>query len=162
MADMQLLRAVFVLAGLAVFATQARADVTVFTGSATSPSNRQTTGVAVGMTLVVVGFEFEYATVNEDLATGAPALRTGMANAFLQPPAAIRGLRPYVTAGVGLYQERAGTRTTTHMGVNSGAGAKVSLIGPLGARLDYRIFRLQGAPQTSLVHRIYIGASLSF
>ena len=162
MADMQLLRAVFVLAGLAVFATQARADVTVFTGSATSPSNRQTTGVAVGMTLVVVGFEFEYATVKEDLVARAPALRTGMANAFLQPPTAIMGIRPYVTTGVGLYQERAGTQTTTNIGFNSGAGAKVSLIGPIGARLDYRVFKLRGAPQTSLVHRLYVGANISF
>ncbi len=159
---MRLHQAVFILAGLAALATPAHADVTAFIGSATSPSNRQTTGVAVGMTLVVVGFEFEYATVKEDLAAGAPALRTGMANAFLQPPMAIMGIRPYVTAGTGLYQERVGAATTTHMGFNSGAGAKVSLIGPLGARLDYRVFKLRGTPQTSLVHRIYIGANLSF
>ncbi len=159
---MRLHQAVFILAGLAALTTPAHADVTAFIGSATSPSNRQTTGVAVGMTLVVVGFEFEYATVKEDITAGAPALRTGMANALLQPPAAIMGIRPYITAGVGLYQERAGTQTTTHMGVNSGAGAKISLIGPLGARLDYRVFKLRGTPQTSLVHRISIGANLSF
>lgn len=162
MPDMQLHRAAFVLAGLAAVATPAYADVTVFTGSVTSPSNRQTTGVAAGVTLIVVGFEFEYATVNQDLAAGAPGLRTGMANAFLQPPMNIMGIRPYVTSGVGLYQERAGAQTTTHVAFNSGGGAKVSLIGPLRARVDYRVFKLRGTPQTSLVHRIYIGANLSF
>lgn len=159
---MQLSRAAFVLLGLTLVATPAGADVTVFTGSATSPPNRQTSGVAVGLTLVVVGFEFEYATVKEDLSTGAPNLRTGMANAFLQTPMAIMGIRPYVTTGVGLYQERAGAQTTTHVGFNSGGGAKISLIGPLGARMDYRVVTLRGTPQTSVVHRLYVGANLSF
>jgi len=159
---MQLYRAAVALAGLAAVATPAYADATVFIGSATSPSNRQTTGVAVGMTLVVVGFEFEYATVKEDLATGAPDLRTGMVSAFLQPPTALMGIRPYVISGVGLYQERAGAFTTTQVAFSSGGGARVSLIGPLGARADYRVFKLRGTPQTSLVHRIYIGANLSF
>lgn len=140
----------------------ASADVTVFTGSASSPSNRQTTGASVGLTLLIVGFEFEYASVKEDVATGAPAVRTGMANAFIQPPTAFMGIRPYATTGIGLYRERLGLDSTTSVAFNSGGGVKVNLIGPLGARLDYRVFKLRGTPRASLFHRIYVGANLSF
>ncbi len=145
-----------------LWAAPAWADLTVFTGSVNAPSNRRTTGIGVGMTLVVVGFEFEYATASEDPVAGAPRVRTGMANAFLQPPMAIMGVRPYVTTGVGLYQERLGTQTATSAAFNSGAGVKVSLVGPLRARFDYRVFKLRGEPGTSLFHRLYIGANLAF
>ena len=149
-------------AAMAAAAVPASADVTLFTGSANGPSNRRTTGAAVGMTLVVVGFEFEYATVNEDAVAGAPRVRTGMANAFIQPPLAIMGLRPYATTGVGISSETLGDTSTTSVAFNSGGGVKVSLVGPLRARLDYRVFKLRGTPQTSLFHRLYVGANLSF
>jgi hypothetical protein len=38
----------------------------------------------------------------------------------------------------------------------------VSLFGPLKARLDYRVFKLRGAPLYSVVQRIYVGANLAF
>jgi len=140
----------------------ASADITVFTGSASSPSNRQTTGAALGMTLLIVGFEFEYAAVNEDAAAGAPSVKTGMANAFIQPPMAIMGITPYATTGVGIFRERLTTDSTTNVAFNSGGGVKVSLIGPLRARLDYRVFKLRNSPQVALFHRLYVGANLAF
>ncbi len=151
--------AMLVLIGCAL---PASADVTIFTGSASAPSNRQVTGASVGLTLLVAGFEFEYASVKEDVSTGAPAVRTGMANAFIQTPTAIMGITPYATTGIGVYRERLALDSTTSVAFNSGGGVKVSLIGPLRARLDYRVFKLRGAPQTSLFHRIYVGANLSF
>lgn len=153
---------VLALSALLGAAVPASADITVFTGSASSPSNRQTSGASLGLTLLVVGFEFEYASINEDAATGAPAVRTGMANAFIQPPMAIMGITPYATTGVGVYRERLALDSTTSVAFNSGGGVKVSLIGPLRARLDYRVFKLRGTPQTSLFHRIYVGANLAF
>lgn len=149
-------------AALLTLAAPARADVTLFAGTATSPAHRPTKGAAVGMTFVVVGAEFEYATVNDDVTSGAPRVRTGMANGFVQPPVAVMGIRPYATTGIGLYQEKSGTQTATSVAFNSGGGLKVSLVGPLHARVDYRVFKLRGQPQASLFHRLYIGANLSF
>jgi opacity protein-like surface antigen len=148
--------------GLLACSLPARADVTVFTGSATSSSNRLTTGTAVGITLLAVGFEFEYATIKADTLQGAPNVRTGMANAFLQPPMAILGIHPYATTGVGFYRERSTTASQTGFGLNYGAGVKIALIGPLRARLDYRVFKLRGTPQRSVIHRLYVGANLAF
>ncbi len=39
---------------------------------------------------------------------------------------------------------------------------KVSLLGPIRARLDYRLFKLQGEPLHSTVHRFYAGFNLAF
>ena len=159
---MRLALPVLAAAALLTLASPAHADVTLFTGTASSPSHRPTKGVAVGVTFLVVGAEFEYATVNDDPVSRAPRVRTGMTNAFVQPPIAVMGIRPYATTGVGLYQEKAGTATSTSVAFNSGAGVKVNLVGPLRARVDYRVFKLRGQSQTSLFHRLSIGANLSF
>ena len=45
---------------------------------------------------------------------------------------------------------------------NTGGGAKISLIGPIRARVDYRVFRLQGEPQHDVVHRVYAGVNVAF
>jgi hypothetical protein len=36
------------------------------------------------------------------------------------------------------------------------------LAGPLRARFDYRVFRLRGEPLHDVVHRLYVGANLTF
>ena len=42
------------------------ADLTAFLGTNTTPSRRATRGLAIGMGLLIVGFEFEYASTDED------------------------------------------------------------------------------------------------
>lgn len=143
-------------------AAPAFADATVFIGSATTPSNRTSKGFALGVGFVIIGFEFEYANADESFEDAAPSLRTGMGNVLLQTPFPIAGMQFYLTTGAGAYRERLNVRQETHVGMNTGGGAKISLVGPLRARLDYRVFKLQGAPLHSVVHRLYAGANLSF
>jgi hypothetical protein len=119
-------------------------------------------GIAIGATILVLGFEFEYANVSEDLDEAAPSLRTGMGNLLVQTPIPVAGTLFYLTAGGGGYRERLGSDYTTHVGINTGGGAKISLAGPIRARLDYRVFRLQGTPRHPTVHRIYAGLNLAF
>ena len=154
------------LALLLVFlATPAFADATVFIGSTTTPSNRVAKGAAIGIGLLIVGFEFEYADTGEDVAEGAPSLRTGMGNVLLQTPIPLAGMHFYATMGAGGYRERFGEepdrQQETHLGLNTGGGVKVSLLGPVRARLDYRLFKLRGEPLHSTVHRLYAGLNLA-
>ena len=144
------------------FATPAAADLTVFLGATTTPSNRLARGIAIGTGLLVVGFEFEYSDIREDSVEGAPSLRTGMANGVLQTPIPIAGLQFYATAGGGVYRERLLDVSETHFGVNVGGGVKISLLGPLRLRLDYRLFTLRGEPLYDRYHRFYAGANLGF
>jgi opacity protein-like surface antigen len=147
---------------LLVTSTPALADATVFIGSTTTPANRPTKGLALGVGLLIVGFEFEFAEAGESVEDAAPSLRTGMGNVLLQTPFAVGGVQLYLTTGVGLYQERLGIRQETHAGFNTGGGAKIALIGPIRARLDYRVFNLRGEPLHSTVHRVYAGLNLAF
>lgn len=147
---------------LVLSATPAYADLTAFIGSTTTPANRPTKGVAVGVGLLVIGFEFEYADARADLTEMAPRLRTGMGNVLLQTPFPIAGLQFYATAGGGLYRETLDDIQETQVAVNTGAGVKISLVGPLRARLDYRVFRLRGEPLHPVVHRLYAGINLKF
>jgi hypothetical protein len=39
---------------------------------------------------------------------------------------------------------------------------KITLAGPLRARIDYRVLRLNGDPLHSVVHRAYAGLNLAF
>ena len=151
---------------LVLVATPAFADATVFIGSTTTPANRAVKGAAVGVSLLIIGFEFEYADTSEDTLEAAPSLRTGMANVLLQTPIPIAGIQFYATMGAGGYRERLGDEPTriqeTHAGINTGGGVKVSLLGPIRARLDYRLFKLRGEPLHSTVHRVYAGLNLAF
>ena len=143
-------------------AAPALADVTFFLGSTITPANRAAKGVALGVGLLVVGFEFEVADTTETPAEAAPSLRTGMGNVLLQTPIPIAGMQFYFTTGGGVYRETLDTRQETHLGVNTGGGVKVTLLGPIRARVDYRVFKLRGAPLYSTVHRVYAGLNLAF
>jgi opacity protein-like surface antigen len=143
-------------------AQPARADITAFIGANTTPANRSARGLAIGMGLLIVGFEFEYATTSEDPTAAAPSLTTGMANALLQTPVAFMGIQPYVTGGVGVYRETLGAHQDTSLGVNTGAGVKISLVGPLRLRVDYRVFKLGSGALNSPSQRIYAGLNLKF
>ncbi len=152
------------LVGLMLLGTAApaSADATAFIGTTSSPANRTAKGFALGMGLLIVGFEFEYSSTSEEPSELAPSLRTGMGNVLLQTPVAIFGFQPYATMGAGAYRERLGDIQETNVGVNTGGGVKISLLGPVRARVDYRVFNLRGDPLHSTVHRVYAGVNLAF
>jgi hypothetical protein len=159
---MRMTRLLVLTSTILAAATPVFADATAFIGSTTTPANRTVKGFALGFGLLVVGFEFEYASTSEDPADAAPSLRTGMGNVLLQTPVAIFGVQPYFTVGGGAYREKLDTIQETNVGVNTGGGVKLSLIGPLRARVDYRVFNLRGEPLHSTVHRVYAGVNLGF
>jgi hypothetical protein len=159
---MKLVRPVLVAAFVLAVVAPASADVTAFIGTTSTPSNRQARGVAFGVGLLVVGFEFEYANTSEELDDAAPGLRTGMGNLLLQTPFAVFGLQPYFTTGGGIYRETLADTSETQFGLNTGGGVKISLLGPVRARVDYRVFRLRGEPLHDTVHRVYAGLNLRF
>jgi hypothetical protein len=136
------------------------ADATVFLGTTTSPTRQSVKGFSVGMSLLVVGFEFEYASTSADDTQLTPSLKTTSGNASVQT----FGLpfQLYATTGGGFYRERLGPAQETNFVLNTGGGVKFSLFGPIRARIDYRIFNLKGNPQHSKVQRLYAGLNLAF
>ena len=141
----------------------AYADATLFIGANTSPANRVVRGAAVGGGLLVIGFEFEYSDTTEDATAGAPSLKTGMGNVLLQTPVAFAGVQPYFTVGGGMYREELGTTiSNTGFGMNTGGGVKISLLGPIRLRVDYRVMTLKNGALTTPAHRIYAGLNLKF
>lgn len=152
----------FALALVLVGPAAAWADVTAFIGVNGSPSTRLVKGAAIGATLLVVGLEFEYAQTSEDPTEHSPGLQTGSGNVLVQTPLSVMGLQFYATAGGGLYRETLGTTSETNVATNAGGGVKVSLVGPLKLRVDYRVFKLAGQPTTSVAHRFYTGATIGF
>jgi hypothetical protein len=144
---------------LAAAATPARADVTAFLGLSPTPDNHAVRGFAAGVSLLIVGFEFEYANLSEDDVELLPGLKTYSGNVLVQTPTSTQ---LYVTAGAGGYQEGLGEIDEKHFALNFGGGAKISLIGPVRVRLDYRVFNLKGSPLHSTYHRFYAGANIAF
>ncbi|MEP7307611.1 MAG: hypothetical protein ABJA98_19075 [Acidobacteriota bacterium] len=151
------------VAMMAVSARPAFADVTAFIGANTSPANRQVRGFGIGMgLLVVVGIEFEYTNTTDDPTAKAPSLKIGSGNLVLQSPVPIFGVQPYFTTGGGFYSETLGTRNDTGFAPNTGGGVKISLLGPIGVRVDYRVFKLASGALVSPAHRVYAGINLKF
>jgi opacity protein-like surface antigen len=147
---------------LLLAAAPARADITAFIGADTTPANRQVTGAAIGFGLLIIGVEIEYAYTTDDLAAGAPSLKTGMGNVLLQTPTAFFGIQPYFTTGGGIYREELGAHEDTGFGFNTGGGVKVNLAGPIRLRVDYRLLKLGSGALYSPAHRIYAGLNLKF
>jgi opacity protein-like surface antigen len=138
------------------------ADATVFVGANLTPTNRAVRGGAVGAGLLIIGFEGEYAFTPDDPQAAAPSLVTGSGNVLIQTPLAVLGLQPYLTTGAGLYREKLGLHQDTSFALNTGGGVKVSLVGPLRLRVDYRVFKLGSDALSSPAHRIYLGLNLKF
>lgn len=138
----------------------AAADITAFFGAGHKPKTRAAKGLAVGISLIMVGFEVEYSDISEKDAAAAPRLRTGMVNAIVQTPTS--GAQLYATAGAGVYRESLRDFQETNTGINIGAGLKLGLMGPLKMRVDYRLFRLRGDALYGTVHRVYAGLNTSF
>jgi len=145
---------------LLLAAPPARADITAFIGANTTPANRQVRGAALGFGLLVVAVELEYAFTPDEPLAGAPSLQTGMGNVTLQTPVSFFGIQPYFTTGGGIYREELGLHRDTAFGLNTGGGIKMSLIGPIRLRVDYRIFKLGSGALHSPTHRIYAGLNL--
>jgi hypothetical protein len=140
----------------------ASADATLFLGKTLSNDNhRVVRGLAVSMSLLVVGFEFELANASEDQTLLQPSLRTTSGNVFVQTPR-VGGFQLYLTTGAGYYRERLGADEERSFLLNTGGGVKINIAGPLRARVDYRVFNLKGRPQRSVVQRIYTGVNLAF
>ena len=164
----------------------ARADFTAFIGTSFSgtPENAVgdnshsslARGLSVGVGVLIVGFEFEWAkSGGDDLGDGscatanvralcAPAVTTIMGNVLLQTPRGLGPVQLYGTAGAGGYRERFDPidDSTTGFGTNVGGGVKVSLLGPLRVRVDYRVFKLSGDAVYTTPQRLYVGANLAF
>ena len=140
----------------------AAADATAFLGRLSGGSDRAAVrGFAFGVSMLVVGFEFEYATMNEDETLGRPSLRTTSGNVFAQT-FGLPGFQLYATTGAGLYRERTATDQESALVLNNGGGAKISIAGPIRARIDYRIFNFKGNPRHKTMQRIYAGINLAF
>jgi hypothetical protein len=144
----------------------AAADATAFLGMYTNPDRQQMRGLAGGVTLLIVGVEGEYAAAGEDESAGTPSLTTFSGNVFLQTPVPVFGTRFYWTTGLGVYREDVDAidHRETNLVFNTGGGAKITLIGPLRLRLDYRVLKLRGETRrpSSTVHRVYAGVNLAF
>ena len=145
---------------LAATAAPARADITAFLGMSPTPENHAVRGFGVGVGLLIVGFEFEYAKISEDDFEQLPGLQTYAGNVLVQTPTS--GVQLYGTLGAQGYRENLGPLQETHFGTNLGGGAKIKLIGPVRVRVDYRIFKLQGSPIHDVYQRFYVGANLKF
>ena len=156
-----------VVAAVLLCAAPARADLTGFIGTTTTPTARTNGGFSAGTGFVIVAFEFEYSATKEDAASAkiSPALKTYMFNGLLQTPVPIARTQFYGTIGGGAYHETLSTQPLndqTNFGTNIGGGAKITLIGPLRLRLDYRVFTLHGNPRHTPVQRLYAGINLKF
>jgi opacity protein-like surface antigen len=158
----QILSAALGFAGVLLLPSIASADITAFIGVNTTPVARSVRGLSVGTGLVIVAFEFEYASTSEDLLEGAPSLRTFMFNGLLQTPIPVARMQFYGTAGAGAYRETLVEDSETNFGLNVGGGVKVSLVGPLRLRFDYRVFTLKGDARHPRPQRLYAGVNLKF
>jgi hypothetical protein len=152
--------ALAVLLLIGVWPAPAFADATFFWGSSSTPTKRTAKGFAVGVSLLVVGFEYEYNRTSEDELNAAPGVTSHMGNLLLQTPTG-RG-QLYFTAGGGVYDESYRTFDTKGFGTNLGGGLKLTLAGPIRLRVDYRIFSLHGQPLYGNTKRFYVGAVIAF
>jgi hypothetical protein len=150
------------LAALALASTPARAwaDVTFFLGFCPTPDVRSARGFAVGINLLIVGFEFDYANVKEDVSKAAPGLKAGMFNVLVMTPTS--GVQLYGTVGGGMYREYVVGETETQFGTNIGGGLKLTLAGPIRLRFDYRVYALKGNPVQKTPQRFYAGLNIAF
>ena len=145
---------------LAASVAPARADITAFIGMSPTPHNHALRGFGVGVGLLIVGFEFEYANLSEDTFEELAGLKTYAGNVLVQTPTP--GVQLYGTLGAEGYREFLGAIEETNFGTNIGGGAKINLVGPLRVRFDYRIFKLHGDPLHDTYQRFYVGANLKF
>ena len=154
-----LLIATLALAAVLGRPAPAGADLTFFLGMSPTPETRGTRGFAAGINMLIIGFEFDYAHTSEDVAGGAPGLRTGMMNGVIMTPTKTQ---LYLTAGGGFYREVLAGDGKIGFGTNIGGGAKIPLLGPIDIRVDYRIYNLRGGARHKTPQRFYAGVNFRF
>jgi len=142
-------------------------DVTVFSGLITGRAARRSSGWTLGGGGSAVRFELEYARSTSNGAKDAPAVATMMINLLVQSSQPRGRIRFYGTAGLGLWGESfVDGHDGGEAGYNLGGGAKITIAGPLAARLDYRVFLFRGspdgAPSTPTPHRLSAGLTFGF
>ena len=158
------MRTVGLIAILALAAAvPARADATAFIGANTTPANRAVRGFAVGAGLLIVAFEFEYAsTSSDDRDRRAVAQDRDAATSCCRrrsaSSASSRTSRPARASSA----SGSARITETSFAPNTGGGVKMSLVGPLQLRVDYRVFKLGNGALYSPAHRVYAGLNLKF
>lgn len=158
-------------------AAPARADVTWFlgttrrpapllvpAGTSTKSTMAGTTGLAAGLSLIVVGFEVEGSSTFENTTKQVPGMKIGMASGLVQTPTGSTQL--YAAAGGGLYRESLSTGAAgsahTDLITNIGGGLKLALAGPLRLRIDYRVLHLRGKTSGANIQRFYAGVNVKF
>jgi hypothetical protein len=135
-----LLVGLLAIAGVLGRPAPASADVTFFLGFSPTPDYRMTRGIAAGINMLVVGFEFDYSYTGPDETNGVPSLRTGMMNVLVMTPTKTQ---LYATAGGGAFRESLNGVGKTNFGTNIGGGVKLSLFGSGAA--EARLSDLQPA-----------------
>src|SRR4029453_6134104 len=116
---MRMRLAVLALALIAATPSPPPADLRAFLGRNSADGDRALTrGFAFGVSLLVVGFEFEYANSSEALAEVRPSLRTPSGNVFV--PTFGLPFQLYGTTGGGVYRERLGNDEETAALLNTG------------------------------------------
>ena len=154
-----------VFTALLIAPCSASADVTAFVGLHANPERQAVRGFGGGFGFLIVGFEGEFAQSGEDESEGVPSLLTVSGNVYVQTPVPVFGTRFYATTGAGVYREAVDAidHRETNLVFNTGGGGKITLIGPLRLRLDYRVLKLRGETlRPSTVHRFYAGLNLGF
>ena len=146
----------------AACAAPARADATAFLGANLSPANRQVNGVSAGVSLVIVGLSSSMRNATDDQGGRARRSRPGWATCCCRrrsPSPASSRTSPSAAACI----TKPGTRIATPaFGMNTGGGVKISLVGPIRLRVDYRVFKLGSGALNTPAHRIYAGLNLKF
>lgn len=139
----------------------ASADGTLFAGAYLNPTRETLRGVAVGVTVLVAGLEFEYARVAEDTEAGTPGLQTGSLSVVVQTPTG--RVTVYGVFGAGLFRQQLGATTSdSGTSLHAGGGLKIGLAGPVGLRLDYRVIAFGGEGEDRKRQRVYAGVRVDF
>jgi hypothetical protein len=139
--------------GLLTCATPARADATVFFGGLASGGFQSVAGISVGMFPrdggSWLGFDLES---TETRGKGGRDIETYGGNFLVQWPVVARRLQYYAALGFGIYTETTddGRGSGLVATKNGGGGLKITLVGPLKIRLDYRLFFLGDAGDSAL------------
>ena len=139
----------------------AHADITAFLGAFLTPTRQPVQGVSVGFKILMAGAEFEVFRAAEDLKAHRAEIQAGSASVLVETPTG--RVKLYGLLGAGLYRELVGgVSGATSTSVHVGGGVKVTLAGPIGLRVDYRLINLNGRVEDKRQQRVYAGVRVDF